>query len=78
MEPDLNDLVPVPEAARRAGVARNTMHRAAKNKAIKSVKIGRDWFVYASDIERWKREIYRPDMALRYPPKSQAGGSDSS
>jgi excisionase family DNA binding protein len=76
MEHDVNDLIPVPEAVRRAGVARNTMHRAAKSKAIKAVKIGRDWFVHASDVERWKREVYRPDMALKFPPKSQEDDSD--
>ncbi|MBK8028811.1 MAG: helix-turn-helix domain-containing protein [Chloroflexi bacterium] len=71
MSEELGDLVPVPEAARRAGVARNTLHLAAKNGTIKAVKIGRDWFVYASDLERWKNENYRPDMAHRYPVKNK-------
>ena len=71
MNYDLNDLVSVPEAARRAEVARNTMRLAAKKGAIRSVKLGRDWFVDASDIERWKREVYRPHMALRYPIKQE-------
>jgi excisionase family DNA binding protein len=69
MERELKDLISVPQAARRAGVARNTMRLAAKRGTIKAVRIGRDWFVYASDIERWKRENYRPDMAHRYPVK---------
>ncbi len=64
---DVNDLISVPQAAKQAGVARNTMYRAAKSGAIKSVKLGRDWFVYVSDIERWKKEVYQPNMALRYP-----------
>lgn len=53
-------LVSVPAAARRASVARNTMLLAAKSGKIKSVRIGRDWFIYADDIERWKRENYQP------------------
>lgn len=77
MADDLPGLIPVPEAAERAGVARNTMHRAAKNGAIKAVKLGRDWFVYASDIERWKEENYRPDKAYRYPTKHDEEVSDT-
>lgn len=72
----MTDLIPVPEAARRAGVARNTMHRAAKGGRIQAIKLGRDWFVYASDIERWKREHYRPDKAQRYPPKGDLEPGD--
>lgn len=64
---DIRDLISVPEAARRAGVARNTIHRAAKSGKIKAVKPGRNWLVYASDIDRWKQEEYRPNMAARYP-----------
>lgn len=68
---DMSDLIPVPLAAKRARVARNTMYRAAKSGTIKAIKLGRDWFVYASDIERWKKEVYRPDMALRFPVKQE-------
>lgn len=64
---EMDELVPVPIAAKNAGVSRNTMHRAAKNGTIKAKKLGRDWFVYASDIERWKEEVYRPDKAIRFP-----------
>lgn len=64
-----DDLVPVPEAAKQAGVARNTMLLAAKNGKIKAVKLGRDWFVHVSDIERWKSEHYRPSMNRRSAPK---------
>jgi excisionase family DNA binding protein len=66
---DLNDLITITEAANRAGVSRNTIHRAAKSEALKAVQIGRNWFVYASDIDRWKKENYRPDKSYRYPPK---------
>lgn len=66
---EMNDLIPVPQAANRAGVSRNTMYRAAKFGTIKARKLGRDWFVYASDIARWKQEVYRPEMALRFPIK---------
>jgi excisionase family DNA binding protein len=78
MEQNMQDLIPVPEAARRAGVARNTMRLASKNGAIKAVKLGRDWFVYASDIDRWKRENYRPDMAIRHPVNKDKEADDSS
>lgn len=71
MEDEMQDLIPVPEAAKRAGVARNTMRLAAKRGAIKAVRLGRDWYIHASDIERWKTEAYRPDMALRYPVKKE-------
>ncbi|MCI0708627.1 MAG: helix-turn-helix domain-containing protein [Chloroflexi bacterium] len=74
MEEDLKDLISVPEAARRAGVARNTIHRAAKSGTIKAVKLGRNWLVYASDLNRWKEENYRPDMALHYPPDKEDKG----
>jgi len=76
MEDNMKDLIPVPEAARRAGVARNTMRLAAKSGAIKAVRLGRNWFVYGSDIERWKLEYYRPDMAHRYPVKQDEGKDD--
>lgn len=72
---EMKDLIPVPLAAQRAGVARNTMFRAARSGKIKAVKLGHDWLVYASDIERWKKEHYRPDKAIRYPAKT--GSNDS-
>lgn len=65
------ELVSVPEAAKLAGVARNTMFRAARDGKIKSVKLGRGWFVYTNDIERWKQEVYQPQMALRYPHEDE-------
>jgi excisionase family DNA binding protein len=73
---EVDDLIPVPEAARLAEVSRNTMLLAAKHGAIKAKQIGRGWFVYKSDIERWKRENYRPDMAFRYPIKKPDGGEN--
>lgn len=67
MKDELRDLISVPEAAKQAGVARNTMRLAAKHGTIKAIRLGRIWYIYGSDIERWKKEVYRPDMALRYP-----------
>ena len=67
---DMNDLISVPEAARRAGVARNTMFLAARNGTIKALKLGRDWHIYASDLDRWRREVYRPNKAHRHPVKN--------
>lgn len=66
---EVDDLISVPKAAELAGVARNTILLAAKNGKIKAKKLGRDWHIYASDIDRWKREDYRPDMAFRFPVK---------
>lgn len=66
---EVDDLLPITAAAERAGVARNTMLLAAKNGKIRAVRIGKPWFVYASDIDRWKAEDYRPYMAYRYPNK---------
>lgn len=60
---DLDDLISLTEAASRAGVSRNTMHLAAKNGLIKATRLGRYWYIYASDIERWKQDHYRQDMA---------------
>lgn len=71
---NLDDLISVTEAAERAGVSRNTIHRAAKSKALKAVQIGRNWFIFASDLDRWKSENYRPDKSYRYPPKEDTEG----
>ena len=57
---EMPHLVSVPTAAEKAEVARNTMLLAAKNGKIKAVRLGRDWFVYVDDIERWKRDDYQP------------------
>ena len=75
---EVDDLLPVTQAAKQAGVARNTMLLAAKNGKIKATRIGRGWFIYASDIDRWKEEEYRPDMAHRYPPKEDEVDEDLS
>ena len=71
---EIDDLLPVTVAAERAGVGRNTMLLAAKKGKIKARRIGRGWFVHASDIVRWKREVYRPDMAFHHPAKEQDDG----
>lgn len=60
---ELQYFISVPEAARRAGVARNTMRLAAQNGHIRAIKPGRNWLVDARDITRWKQEDYQPDMA---------------
>lgn len=57
---EMDDLLTVPVAAQRAGVARNTMLLAAKYGKIKAKRLGRGWFVFASDIDRWKQEVYQP------------------
>lgn len=81
MDSKYDDLVSVPEAAKRAGVARNTMLLAAKNGNIHAIRLGRNWYVHISDIERWKDDHYRPDMALRYPVETdteEGSNEDSS
>ncbi len=65
------DLLSIADAAKRTGVSRNTMLLAAKNNKVRSTRIGRYWYIYASDLERWKQEEYRPQMAARYPIKKQ-------
>jgi len=60
---ELSNLMSITEAAEQAEVARNTMLLAAKSGKIKAVRLGRDWFVDATDIERWKQDDYRPNMA---------------
>lgn len=72
----LPDLVSVPAAARQANVARNTILLAAKSGKIKSVRIGRDWFIYADDLERWKREDYQPTMARKQAATSSEDETD--
>lgn len=76
MNDELDDLISVPEAARRAGVARNTMYRAAKSGKVKARKLGRDYFIDAGDLERWRTEVYRPQMAARYPVKKEEDDTD--
>lgn len=70
MGTDTSDYISLPEAAQRAGVARNTIRLAAQNEKIKAVKIGRDWRIDPTDIDRWKAENYQPYRAYRYPVKS--------
>lgn len=65
---EMDDLLSVPAAAQRAGVARNTMLLAAKQAKIKAKRLGRSWFVFSSDIDRWKRDVYMPS---RSPSKKQ-------
>lgn len=72
---DIQDLVSVPSAAQRAEVSRDAMYRAARDGKIRAVKLGRAWFVYGSDIDRWKKEHYRPDKAIRYPKKADSDES---
>lgn len=57
---EIPELVSVPIAAQQAEVARNTMLLAAKQGKIKAVRLGRDWYIYPDDIDRWKRENYQP------------------
>jgi excisionase family DNA binding protein len=72
VDSQLSNLISLTDAAKRAGVARNTIHRAVRLGKLKAIKLGRDWFIDVTDIDRWKAEHYRPDMALRYPIQYQA------
>lgn len=60
---ELKNYVSVPEAARIAAVARNTMRLAAKNGHIRAIKPGRNWLIDTTDIARWKSEHYQSNMA---------------
>ena len=59
--------IPVAEAAQRTGYSVSMVQRLCQKKRIKCIKLGRDWFVDASDIMRWKTEVYNPNKASRYP-----------
>jgi excisionase family DNA binding protein len=67
---EIPHLISVPAAAKLARVARNTMLLAAKNGKVKAVRLGRDWFVYEDDIERWKQEDYQPTKVRKNRPSS--------
>ena len=54
--------ISVPEAAKQAGVARNTMRLAAQHGHIKAFKPARNWLIDSRDIDRWKTENYQPNM----------------
>ena len=44
------------EAAASLGVLPATLRQQIKNKRLKATKRGRDWYVTAAEIERYRRE----------------------
>lgn len=54
-------LITMPTAARRAGITRQSMHKAAREGRIKSVTVGRNYAVTEAELSRFikKREKRR-------------------
>jgi len=52
----MKELIKVSEALRELPISRPTMIRLLHKGKIKGVQIGRNWFVYSSEIDRVKRE----------------------
>lgn len=50
----MKELVKVSEALKQLPVSRTTIIRLLHKGKIKGVQIGRNWFVYSSEIERIK------------------------
>lgn len=52
----MSDLISASEALRELPISRLTLIRMLRKGTIRGVKIGKKWFVYASEVERVKRE----------------------
>jgi len=50
------DLIRASEALKELPISRPTIIRLLQKGKIKGVQIGRNWFVYSSEIERVKKE----------------------
>jgi excisionase family DNA binding protein len=51
------------EAATMLGLAPATLRAQARNKKLRAVKLGRDWFMTSEEIERYRREHRRQEAA---------------
>ena len=61
------ELISLPEAAKRYGFARAYLRNLAERGRLKAKKMGRDWFTTPADVEayiagRQKRGVYREDI----------------
>ena len=60
------DFVSVPLAAKRTSKSETTIRREVMSGAIQGVKMGRDWFIQLSEVER---------LAVEYPLQPAAVSS---
>jgi excisionase family DNA binding protein len=70
------DTLTVPQAAREAGITRQTVWGAIKRGTLQATKHGRDWLIARSEWERYRRDIGKSgeiDSLI----DSQERGSDS-
>ena len=52
----MTDLVKVSQALKELPISRATLIRLLHNGKIKGIRIGKKWFLYASEVERVKKE----------------------
>lgn len=52
----MSDLVKVSQALKELPVSRATLIRLLHSGKIKGIRIGKKWFLYASEVERVKKE----------------------
>ena len=52
-------MLTLPEAARSLGLAPATLRLQIKLGRLRAVKLGRDWYIEAADVERYRREHLR-------------------
>lgn len=50
----------IPQAAKLLGLAPSTLRHQVKNGKLRAVKVSRDWYVTAEEVERYRRENRRP------------------
>lgn len=46
----------IPEAAKVLGVAASTLRHQIKNRKLRAHRMGRNWYVTAEEVERYKAE----------------------
>ncbi len=60
MSTNLNELVPLNVASKRTNLGDHTLRRGLIQGRIKGRKIGRDWFIYADEVNRLAAEFPIP------------------
>lgn len=53
----------IPEAARSLGLAASTLRHQIKNRKMSAIKVSRDWYVTPDEVERYRREHRKEDVA---------------
>lgn len=52
-------MMSLPEAARSLGLAEATLRQQIRNRKLGAVKLGRDWYLQADEVERYRKEHRR-------------------